>query len=1244
MNSTRIKRIIGLLLVASGQSAIGIEGIPDWENPAVFERNQTSPHTPVIPYQTLAQAQAEKKEACPFYLSLNGPWCFRWCETPKQAPAAFYREDFDITSWSRIKVPANWQMEGFGHPKFRNIAMPFPSDPPRVPAAYNPVGLYRREFSVPLSWQGRRLFLRFEGVKSASTVWMNGREVGYNEGGFEPAEYDVTDQVRPGRNMIAVRVLRYSDGSYLENQDMWRLSGIYRDVTLFATPHLHMRDYYIRTDFDETYRDARLRVDVELQNQGTSPQAQGTVRMTLWDAGRRIGAWQQTCTLASATTATLQFDPLIEQPRAWSAEKPNLYQLGLELLDPNGQVIEAYCPAFGFRETEIKGNTVTVNGRAVKFNGVNSHIHHPTLGNAMDVETLRRDFTLMKQFNINLVRTSHYPPPTEYLDLADAYGLYVIDETPDECHKNIQLSEQPEWRDMFVDRARQLVLRDRNHPCVVFWSGGNEAGVGENLKVMIEEGRRLDPSRPHWMYGGNTFEIPFEDIIGPRYWTPKELSGLAQQDPSEDSRPSFMDEYLAATGNSLGAMDEYWELIWKHPRLTGGAIWDWVSPAIQRPLNLALDRSAHRNHGAIMGRARTVSGPAGQAIDLSGHDEWVELYRDPSLDITGNQLTLEMWVKLRPFVHSNVLLAKGGHQYGLLQEEPGDLTFYIYTEDEQRVTARGPAPVPGHWHHVAGIYDGQALSLYIDGQLRAQTPCTQKIFASPFPVNLGRDSEKHGSETEGFLSNASIDAVRIYDEALSIEELRSLSPRAAAQRARLCLDFENIQEKGSFHMTGLEGRTYGLIWADRRIQPELWQVKRSGQRVHVEAINLTERRFRVTNRFHFTHLKEVDTVWQIKDGQDTVAEGKLSLDIGPQAVEEITLPIPVQSPATSVRWLLLSFRTQTASTWAPAGHEVAWEQFSLAPPTFAHNPKPDLPLRTHATGETYVVTGQGFTYTADKTTGRWSQLEAKGQSLTHPGPRFNVWRAPLANDIDPWNRWHWQEGRREGRGRSRDNNWRVSGIDRLSYRVEDMSLEQPSPLQAILTVAESVTTASGQGGFKNTYRYTIDGSGEMVLAVESRPWGTLPAYLPRLGLQLQIPDTMNRVTYLGRGPFENYPDRKTGAKIGVYETRVDDMIVPYLIPQDYGNRCDVHWVKLTDSAGFGFSVQGEPFNFSAHPYATDHLERASYRFQLKRSGSLYLNIDPVVTGVGDTSRSTLDAYRVRPEIRRFTLRMRPVAP
>jgi len=1220
----------------------------EWQDVSIFEINQTEGHTPLIPYDNEQHALKNNRSATPYYMSLDGTWQFSLFEKPADVPSGFFNPGFITRRWDNITVPSNWQMEGFGHGKFRNIHLTFISDPPHVPEDYNPTGCYVRTFRVPRSWDGREVFLRFEGVKSASYVWINGQAVGYNQGGFEPAGYNVTPFIKRGENTIAVKVLSYSDGSYIENQDMWRLSGIYRSIYLFATPKVHMRDYYVVTDLDENYRDAELQLDIDLINYSDAPGNGYSIEVELInDNGLVIPTLRKyTETLEPGQEQKLSFRAEVKNPLKWSAEKPNLYTLIMRLQDENGSLTEVYSKRIGFRKVEIRDSQILVNGVPVKFNGVNLHMHHPLHGQAVPVETLRQDLIIMKQFNVNLARTSHYPPSVELMELADELGMYIVDEAGVECHAHEYISEWPEWRPQFMDRARKMVLRDRNFTSIIFWSAGNECGEGENMEAVIQEGKRYDHSRPGWMYGGNEEDIPFEDIVGARYWSPMNMKRLAEGEyfHENDDRPSFMDEYLAATGNSLGGLDEYWDLIWRYPRLTGGAIWDWISPGIEAPVKLASDRSPAGNHGVIMGNALITEGRSGNGIFLSGHDDWVEFYRDKSLDVDGNALAIEFRVK--PFEIDNPVnnfLAKGSHHYGIVMNDHNSLEFYV--AGQQRVSARAEVPADwyGNWHHVAGIYNGRQLELYINYEKVASTPFGGNLRPRPFPLCIGRNAEIHDQgEFSGQLSSGVFDEIRIYDRALTIEELRSQSPEQARESAILYIDFEEITKEGKFFFTGLGGRTYGIVWPDRSVQPEIWQIKKSAQPVLIEAADLKSGHIRITNRFNFTNLSELEATWKITD--NTGAELRmesLQIDLEPGGMAYVNIP---QSPAGN-QILEISFSLKEDHLWAPRGHEIAWEQFrteqnlALPAPGSAGTGVADVREKD----DVIIVSGANFRYELDRESGIFKSMIFNGESLISEGPRFNVWRPLLANDIDPWGNWQIVSPyQTPGFGARIKNEWLTIGIDNLSAEAGNYNIGKNDKGDVTISFIQYNHARMRATAFENRVIYTINGFGEVTMNVKTIPHGPMPNYLPKKGFRFKVPLGFNQVEWYGRGPFETYPDRKTGAKIGLYNSMVEDEYVPYLIPQDHGNKTDVEWVLLSNGQSGIWVGSTEAFNFSVHKYSTGNLTRAVYPFQLERAGFNTLNIDHRVGGLGDTSDLPMTKYQVFPEVTEVTYLIRPV--
>jgi len=1204
-------------------------GLRDWENPAVFNRNQTPPHTPLAPFDSAEAALKTPFKQSPYLKSLNGTWRFHWAQRPEEAPADFFRPDFDFSRWHDIAVPGCWQMQGFGHPKFRNVHQPFPAQPPLPPSDYNPVGSYRRTFTVPETWHERRIFLRFEGVKSASYVWVNGVEVGFNQGGMEEFEFDVTDLLQPGENVLAVQVFRYSAETYLECQDMWRLSGIYRDVYLLATPQVHLRDFYVYANLDEKYQDARFFAEIEVAAyQGTVEKHQ--VRVNLYDPNGQPVFQPILRKLKKNETWPVRIEQPVKNPLKWSAEYPHLYTVTFELLNPEGTVLEALSNRFGFRKTEIIDQAIYVNGAPVKFNGVNSHVQHPRTGRAMDVETMRRDLILMKQFNINCVRTSHYPPNIEYLQLADELGIYVIDEVNDEAHATEYLSEDPAWRPMYLDRVTRMVIRDRNHPCIVFWSAGNESGSGENIAAVIATGKKLDPARPIWMYGGNFLQVWYEDVIGPRYPTHVELEEIGQVAASQDPRPSFMDEYLAATGNSLGMLDEYWDIIYRYPRLTGGAIWDWISPGISQKIRLTPDTSPNQILTHLMGNARLVTGKFGRAIALSGHDEWVEMYRHPALDIT-DALTLSLWLYPRRWNGHCPLITKGNHQYGLQQFSRDSLEFYIQSGKRVSALAKVPADWAYRWHHVAGIYNGSALKIFIDGQLAGETPHTGRIDYSAFAPAIGKNTELHGQEHDGELCNAVIDRVRIFAKAAAPDALLA----DAATDAVIQLDFETVTENGEFFSLGIGGRSYGLVWPDRQVQPEMYQLKKTPQPVQVTLDDPALPSVRILNRHNFKNLKELDVTWFFLADADILQSGTLNPDLPPRKSASFNIPLnrPELEPGVEYR-LLLRFTLPEATAWAEKGHEVAWEQLDLHFPD-----QPKGVLKTQPAGKLTLnqneseihISGENFEYAFSKTAGIFTTAIFKGKELLLSGPQFNPFRAPTANETE-----------RQWGPRMLEDEWRHCGLDRLKHRPEPVTATQKNGAVEI-SLRSRVAAEGFSAQFHTHSAYLIFPDGEIHLDFAVNCTGEFSEWIPKIGLQMVVPDELDQFQWYGRGPMETYPDRKTGAKIGLFSETAAGQLTPYLIPQDYGNKTDVRWATLTNAAGTGWFVQGgEWLNLSVHEFSTDHLDRAWYPFQLQKDGRLWVNIDHRVSGVGGTPIKTLEKYRVKPGNYRFQIRLKPI--
>ena len=564
-----------LIIITSLLTLQGLaQPIHDWENPAVLGINK-------LPYHATLQLPSKQKE-CKEIVSLDGQWLFHWSRNPEERPVDFYRENYDVSNWNKITVPGNWQTQGYGTPIYTNIEYPFvrnrPSvttEPPSDWTAYenrNPVGSYVTFIDVTKEMLKQNLILHFGGVHSAFYVWINGQKVGYSQNSMTPAEFDVTKYMRAGKNRLAVEVYRWSDGSYLEDQDMWRLSGIYRPVQLWVRPLVHISDYHVTAEPNADYSQAEIKAVVSICN--TSKKA-ATVRpvMTIEGIAADMGKLQ----INASDTADFTFHYTLENPRLWSAEKPNLYPFSIELEDTKGNTIEHFDYHFGVKKVEVIGEVFKINGKNVKLRGVNRHDHHPKTGRYVDDATYEEDIRLMKQANINFLRTSHYPDREYLYELCDRWGIYVMDEANHETHgygyANHEMGEDRAWQQAHVDRAESLVKRDFNHPSIILWSLGNEGGVGPNIEAMYNKVKALDSTRPPFYDSDRRYSCIWDDS----YLYPDDLKKNAQE---VTDKPFMMREYAHAMGNSCGNLQEYWDVIYADSSIVGAAIWDWVDQGL----------------------------------------------------------------------------------------------------------------------------------------------------------------------------------------------------------------------------------------------------------------------------------------------------------------------------------------------------------------------------------------------------------------------------------------------------------------------------------------------------------------------------------------------------------------------------------------------------------------------------------------------------------------------------------------
>lgn len=1079
--------------------------LPDWENPQLVGINKLPAHATLIPYPDETAALTGRRDESPYFLLLNGRWKFQLAANPTAVPGDFYRPDFDAAGWAEIDVPGNWNMQGYDKPIYTNVKMPFAANPPYVPHDDNPTGLYRHTFTVPAGWQGRQVFISFDGVESAFYVWLNGQPVGFSKVSRLPAEFDLTPYLQPDSNTLALMVIQWSDASYIEDQDYWWLAGVFRDVYLYATPKVHIFDFFARTEFDPAFRDATLSVQarVNFYDQEVTADYRGQmsmfdpappdywVDMQLYDAEGRAVFGEPVSRPVLVTDWDLTRVKLVKtvtQPQQWSAENPYLYTLVLSLKNAAGETIEAESCKIGFRQVEIKGREILINGRPVLLKGVNRHDFHDRLGRAVPPETLLADIKLMKQFNLNAVRTSHYPNDTRWYDLCDQYGLYVIDEADLECHAVYnKLTHDPQWTHAFVDRGQRMVERDKNHPCVIFWSLGNESGYGPNHDAMAGWIRGYDPSRPLHYEGAiapqsallnaanqevKVDEFPgpellekgrrlgwqqgflATDVVAPMYPSVSHIIAYAQ-DPA-NTRPMLMCEYAHSMGNGTGNLKEYWEAIETYPGLQGGFIWDWVDQGIRQ-------------------------------VDDQGRAYW----------------------------------AYGG-------------------------------------------------------------------------------------------------------------------------------DFGDQINDGNFCLNG-------LVAPDRTPHPALYEYKKILQPVGVKEINLTGFenlsglfQLEITNKQYFSNLSGFKAIWEVTVDGEIVKQGDLLLpEIPPQQSRVVTIsPSPLPSPwkgegvtlsPGAECFLTLRFKLAEDTLWAGQGHEVAWEQFKLplaAPSVPRLDPEQMPNLELTQTDRAVFIAGPDFELAFDQMTGCIVTFTYQGQPVLVDGPKPNLWRAAIDNDgFKLW----------PDRPDKLLAEWLKAGLDRLTWQSERVTIEQTQP-QVVRLATWTVGQAPGCPE-KIAYRQstTIYGSGDII--IENRVEANLDlTSLPRVGLTMQLPGGFENFTWYGRGPHENYIDRNTGAAVGLYNSTVDEQHVPYVMPQENGNKTEVRWLTLTNPAGIGLLAAGTtPLEASVSHYSAADLYRALHTNELVRQDEVILNLDTRQCGLGGAScgPGTLPQYLVKPGSYQFTIRLRP---
>ncbi len=1036
----------------------------------VFEQNKLPARVPSYSYESVQDALNADRELSRMK-SLNGAWMFNFVEKDELRPTEFMDKDFNGGSeWAEIDVPSSWELKGYGQPIYTNITYPFTPNildpnlkydwrgpqPPIPPYIYrdNPVGSYYRDFVVDEDWKDDDIVMHFGGVTSAFYLWINGQKVGYSQGSCLASEFDITKYLVDGRNRVAVQVFRWSDGSYLEDQDMWRLSGIHREVMLLAQPKISIKDVDVRTELDANYQNGKLKIRPKLWMTGDDKALNGwTISAQLYDAeNNAVLSEDLSCDVKTIFLerypqrdipkfAFMEAD--IEMPNKWTAETPYLYTLVLSMIDADGEVVESRSQKLGFRTVEFdKDNALLINGKSVEIIGVNRHDHSPVNGKALTREEMEEDIKLLKRFNFNSVRTSHYPNDPYFLELCDKYGLYVMDEANIETHHlGGYLANTPSWVGSMMARIVRMVERDKNHPSIISWSLGNESGTGpifaaaagwirdfDPSRFIHYEGAQGDPTHPDYIEGasGNqrslTYANPddpaFVDVISRMY---PELSQIvAQSESPYIDRPIIMCEYMHAMGNSMGGLGDYWDEIRARKDLIGGYIWDMIDQ-------------------------------------------------------------------------------------GLAKEGPDGKIFYAYGGDF------GDTP-------------------------NDQNFCMNGVFAS-----------------------------------------------------------------------------------DRTPNPHAWEAKYVFQPVEISYVG--DNKVRMLNRLFHTSLEQYDIQWELyKDGEQIQSGSIAPQNISAGDAEIVEIPFKMPKLDTDKEyWLRVSLHEKDDKFWCEKGYEVAYEKMLIQGKTSeqtAYKSSSKAKLNVEESAEKVTLNTKDFAVEISKDLGFLTSYKEKGKELIKSPLKPNFTRAAIDNDVRGATFKYMAPMRKFWNDYMR------------SLKVETISIEEGDTFAKV-----NVDYAKAQD-VELSLSYTVYNDGAVECAMKVDTEESTPDFI-RVGMTMGVPNDFNRTTLYGRGPFENYIDRKRAAKVGEYSYVTDDLFYNYAQPQESGNRCDVRWATL-DSKANALTIFGEPvFAFSASPYTEKNVETAKHPYDLKAAGYYTLNIDLEQAALAGTLSNILTKYELNPGEREF---------
>ena len=1208
----------------------------------------------------------------------------------------FYKTDYKATTndWkTNLQLPCSWTRQGFDFSIYTNVTMPWQSkydsnvSAPNAPANYNPVGLYRKTFKVTddMKAANGRVYLSFQGVESSYYVYVNGKEVGYSEDSYSPHSFDITDYLTTdgSDNLLAVEVHKFCDGTWMEDQDMYYDGGIFRDVYLYSAPLVHIQDYKVETDLDENYENATMNLNVTVANASKAAAEGYKVDVRLYDQDGKMFVNDMTMDLDTVPAADGDTDgsvsaagsKLVLSPELWSAETPNLYTMVLSLYDSKtGTYMGSVSQQLGFREIEFtkskvdtNGNRtttdseykpITINGKQLLLKGTNRHDTDPEYGKYVPHETQEEDIKLMKQYNLNALRTSHYSNDEYLYYLCDKYGIYVMGETNLESHALMNQGEkQANFKNLAMDRTVTAFNRLKNRTSIVMWSTGNENYYSSSASYangmfydLIWYFKNNDSTRP--IHSESSDGNNGTDMRSNMYPSVDTLYSRAAA-----NMPYVLCEYDHAMGNAVGNLKEYWDAIRSSDNMLGGFIWDWVDQSRMLSLdNLPKAYVVTDKKDGVTGSASISSvneNPESGALTSKSANGYALFESDKyneALSGSGKSFTVEVICKPASDGADKVLIAKGDHQFALKTNSNKQLEFFAYYNNSwNSVTAAKPADWVGKWHQVVATYDKGAIKIYCDGVLLGEGNGNTTIASSSVALGVGCSAD-NGRTFDGEISMG-----RVYSRALSLEEIKAQNGTTPAITEKsddvlLWADFAGLtvdesskpydyyaekdahanlysdEIKGNFYGYGGDSGespndnsfcVNGLVSPDRDVQPELYEVKYQYQSVWFSTDDsmLLGETIDVYNENNFLNLNDFDVKWTLTEDGKEIGSGKLSAEdtnIAGRESGSIKVPyrasMPEEKKAGAEYYLNLSVQLKEDTEWAKAGHEVAYEQFQIPAEVTKVEPTINTNVTVDDSAEDVIkVSGTDFGFEVEKATGTLKNYVYKGETLLTSGPVPNYWRGILNNDNGNY-----------------DGNWK--NVNK-NVTASDIAVGTNDAGQK--TIRVTLASAS-QANLKQTMVYTVDGSGAVTVDATVDATGTSLGRYIRIGTVMELPEGYENVEWYGNGPVEAMWDREDFATVGRYSNTVSGMFYPYLDTQDTGTVTGVKWISVTNpSAKSAMAIAAtDTVEASALHFTVDDLDQAQHPYELTKLDSTILTVNYRSQGTGNKScgQDTLSAY------------------